>query len=436
MTDYDIIVIGSGPAGMMASIEASKETNNKKLKIALIERNASAGKKLLITGGGRCNITSNKDISDFYQHIVRNPKFLYSSFSSFDNRDLTFFFEKGNIVLKTEGNKIYPEKDDAGELLKYLLKEIKKNEIDLILNSYVSDIEILKKDNSETYALTVDRDNSKSRLTAKHLILATGGASYKATGSDGSMLSIVERMGIKIVPVIPTLVRLTSNQPAITESQGISLNDVKFSVYLKNKKIAELSDSIVFTHNGISGPGAINSSSFITDKPLSEIKVTIDFLPAISFDNFIEIIKSPDKQKLTTRISRYLPKELVKNILMYDVISRKSFEKYRNHDSFPEHEVMNMKKNQINDIAESFKNFELKLTGHGGLNEAIVTRGGIDIKEINPRTLNLKKHPGIFVAGEMIDVDAFTGGYNLQIAFSTGCLSGKSARDSLFIREI
>ncbi len=134
MTDYDIIVIGSGPAGMMASIEASKETNNKKLKIALIERNASAGKKLLITGGGRCNITSNKDISDFYQHIVRNPKFLYSSFSSFDNRDLTFFFEKGNIVLKTEGNKIYPEKDDAGELLKYLLKEIKKNEIDLILN--------------------------------------------------------------------------------------------------------------------------------------------------------------------------------------------------------------------------------------------------------------------------------------------------------------
>ena len=339
-------------------------------------------------------------------------------------------------MLKTEGNKIYPEKDDAGELLKYLLKEIKKNEIDLILNSYVSDIEILKKDNSETYALTVDRDNSKSRLTAKHLILATGGASYKATGSDGSMLSIVERMGIKIVPVIPTLVRLTSNQPAITESQGISLNDVKFSVYLKNKKIAELSDSIVFTHNGISGPGAINSSSFITDKPLSEIKVTIDFLPAISFDNFIEIIKSPDKQKLTTRISRYLPKELVKNILMYDVISRKSFEKYRNHDSFPEHEVMNMKKNQINDIAESFKNFELKLTGYGGLNEAIVTRGGIDIKEINPRTLNLKKHPGIFVAGEMIDVDAFTGGYNLQIAFSTGCLSGKSARDSLFIREI
>ncbi|WP_028829492.1 BaiN/RdsA family NAD(P)/FAD-dependent oxidoreductase [Proteocatella sphenisci] len=431
MIDYDIVVIGSGPAGIMAALEAAKMNKNNKLKVAIIERNSSIGKKFLITGGGRCNITSTKDISDFYNNITRNPKFLYSSFAAFNNQDLISFFNRGAIEFKIEGEKYYPKNDNSKELLDFLLNEINEAGIDLLLGVQLIKINPVQIDNKEMYELFLNENNSTLKLSTKKLILASGGASYKSTGSDGSVFEIIQELGINVVPLKPTLVRLMSNQSAITQSQGISLTDVKFTTFFNNKKISELNDGVVFTHNGISGPGAINSSSFITDKPLADIKVFIDFLPHLSREELMIIVKSNDKQKLITRISKFLPKEMVKNILHYEVLNKKSFEKFKESELFPDSEILNMKKNQINDIIDGFKNFELRLTGYGGLNESIVTRGGIDIKEINSKTLNLKKYPGIYAAGEMIDVDAFTGGYNLQIAFSTGHLCGKSARASL-----
>lgn len=411
MMIYDVLVIGAGPSGMMAAMEA--KTRKKELKIGILDSNSSKGKKLLITGGGRCNITNAQDIDMFFKYIVKNPKFLYSSFKTFTNLDLISFFEKNGLKLSYEGNKIYPLENNAVGVLDILEKQLRHLNVDSLLNNNICDIEV-KNDYIELTTL------ESKKFYTKKLIIATGGVSYKATGSDGKMFEILRKLGLDISPLLPTLVKLNSNQESITKSQGISLNKVKFIVNHKNKKIAEVEDAVVFTHNGISGPAAINSSAYITDKDICDISIFIDFIPELSENEFKDILKNRDKKNLDTKISKFLPKELVKNILQFEL----GFE-----NSVTENEIQNMKKNEIQKIINAFKYMHLKLTGYGGINESIVTRGGVSIKEINPKTLNLKKIPNIYVAGEMIDVDAFTGGFNLQIAFSTGYLAGKSASD-------
>lgn len=411
MMIYDVLVIGAGPSGMMAAMEA--KTRKKELKIGILDSNSSKGKKLLITGGGRCNITNAQDIDMFFKYIVKNPKFLYSSFKTFTNLDLISFFEKNGLKLSYEGNKIYPLENNAVGVLDILEKQLRHLNVDSLLNNNICDIEV-KSDYIELTTL------ESKKFYTKKLIIATGGVSYKATGSDGKMFEILRKLGLDISPLLPTLVKLNSNQESITKSQGISLNKVKFIVNHKNKKIAEVEDAVVFTHNGISGPAAINSSAYITDKDICDISIFIDFIPELSENEFKDILKNRDKKNLDTKIAKFLPKELVKNILQFEL----GFE-----NSVTENEIQNMKKNEMQNIINAFKYMNLKLTGYGGINESIVTRGGVSIKEINPKTLNLKKIPNIYVAGEMIDVDAFTGGFNLQIAFSTGYLAGKSASD-------
>ncbi|MGL5257170.1 MAG: NAD(P)/FAD-dependent oxidoreductase [Proteocatella sp.] len=413
---YDILVVGAGPSGMMAAIEA--KNNRPDLKIGIIDKNSSMGRKLLITGGGRCNITNNQDIDDFFKYVVRNPKFLYSAFSSFSNRDLIDFFEINGLKVKCEGNKIYPIGDDAKGVLGVLENKLRELAVEFIPNSTVAALKITESSAGELILINTEEGET---LSAKRIIIATGGASYKATGSDGEMFKLLEGMGIEIKTIMPTLVKLNSNQEFIIKSQGISLNNTKFTITSKNKKIAEVEGSLVFTHNGISGPSAINSSSYITDKSLSDIKVFIDFIPEITESAIKEAIREKDKKNLDTKLSKFLPKEFIKNVLSFEL---------KMEPSITENQIQNMKKEEIQKIVNAFKCAELKLTGYGGLNESIVTRGGIAIKEINPKMLNLKKFPNIYVSGEMIDVDAFTGGFNLQIAFSTGYLAGKNASDS------
>lgn len=416
MKNYDLLVIGSGPAGMMAAIEAKK--NNKNLNIAIADKNHEMGKKLLITGGGRCNITNAQDIEVFFKNVVRNPKFLYSAFNTFTNKDLMEYFENKGLKLKTEGNKIYPLEDDAKGVLKILINELKTLQIKEFLGFDISDI-MLKNDNNSEY-IGINAVNG-NKIYAKKLIIATGGVSYKNTGSDGKLFELLRKLEIDITPIIPTLVKLNSNQEWITKSQGISLSNTKFIVNYKNKKLTEIEGSIVFTHNGISGPAAINSSAYITDKEICDISIFIDLIPEISEQELKDIIKNKDKKNLDTKLSKLIPKELVKNVLLYELGIEKLV---------IENDIQNMKKNEIQNIVNAFKCVKLNLTGYGGINEAIVTRGGVSIKEINPKTLNLKKYPDIYIAGEMIDIDAFTGGFNLQIAFSTGYLAGKSASES------
>lgn len=416
MKNYDLLVIGAGPAGMMAAIEAKK--NNKNLNIAIADKNHEMGKKLLITGGGRCNITNAQDIEVFFKNVVRNPKFLYSAFNTFTNKDLMEYFENKGLKLKKEGNKIYPLEDDAKGVLKILINELKALQIKEFLGFDISDI-MLKNDNNSEY-IGINAVNG-NKIYAKKLIIATGGVSYKNTGSDGKLFELLRKLEIDITPIIPTLVKLNSNQEWITKSQGISLSNTKFIVNYKNKKLTEIEGSIVFTHNGISGPAAINSSAYITDKEICDISIFIDLIPEISEQELKDIIKNKDKKNLDTKLSKLIPKELVKNVLLYELGIEKLV---------IENDIQNMKKNEIQNIVNAFKCVKLNLTGYGGINEAIVTRGGVSIKEINPKTLNLKKYPDIYIAGEMIDIDAFTGGFNLQIAFSTGYLAGKSASES------
>lgn len=416
MKIYDILVIGAGPAGMMAAIEAKK--NNNALDVAIVEKNSEMGKKLLITGGGRCNITNAQEMESFFKNVVRNPKFLYSAFNNFTNKDLIEFFEARGLNLKIEGNKIYPFEDDAKGVLNILKSELNSLKIEQLLGFEVSDIELEKDTESEHIFI---KSTSGKEIYTKKLIIATGGVSYKNTGSDGSLFEILKKLEIDIKPVMPTLVKLNSNQEWITKSQGISLNNTKFTINYKDKKLSEVEGSIVFTHNGISGPAAINSSAYITDKEICDISILIDFIPEVSEQELNDIIKSRDKKNLDTKLSKLIPKELVKNVLLYELGIE---------NAVLETEIQNMKKIQIKNIIDAFKCIKLKLTGYGGINEAIVTRGGISIKEINPRNLSLKKYPNIYVAGEMIDVDAFTGGFNLQIAFSTGYLAGKSSGES------
>lgn len=416
MNTYDIVVIGAGPAGMMAAIEA--KINNKYLNIAIADKNNEMGKKLLITGGGRCNITNAQDIEVFFKNVVRNPKFLYSAFNNFTNKDLMDFFENKGLKLKKEGNKIYPLEDDAKGVLNILINELKKLQINEFLGFDVSNISINNDNHSEFICINSEKGN---KIYAKKLIIATGGASYKNTGSDGKLFELLRYLELDIKPIIPTLVKLNSNQEWITKSQGISLSNTKFTINYKNKKLAEVEGSIVFTHNGISGPAAINSSAYITDKEICDISIFIDLIPEISEQELKDTIKNKDKKNLDTKLSKLIPKELVKNMLLYELGIEKAV---------IENDIQNMKKNDIQNIVNVFKGIKLNLTGYGGINEAIVTRGGVSIKEINPKTLNLKKYPDIYVAGEMVDIDAFTGGFNLQIAFSTGYLAGKSASQS------
>lgn len=437
MEKYDIIVIGGGPAGMMAAIEAKKselessgdKQNYNNFKVAMIEKNPIMGKKLLITGGGRCNITNSQDMEVFYKNTVRNSKFLYSAFNNFTNEDLILFFESEGVKFKTEGKKIYPQNDNAQELVDVLVRKLKDSGVQMILNSSVTNIEPTSLADNEEFVLTLNESAVSNKIAAKNLIIATGGASYKSTGSDGSMLKILENLGISTKTLMPTLVKLNSNQEFITKSQGISLENIKITVNYKNKKIIDIYDSVVFTHNGISGPAAINSSAYITDRELSEVSIFIDLIPELTTEAFIKLIKENDKKRLDTKIAKLLPKELVKNIIETKIKTELGIIlDESNKEGILEKDIQNMNKTEMNVIVNSFKNLELKLTGYGGLNEAIVTRGGVDTKEINPKNLSLKKYPNIFLAGEMIDIDALTGGFNLQIAFSTGYLAGKAAK--------
>lgn len=396
---YDVVVIGGGPAGMMAAIGAAQKNK----KVCLLEKNSTLGKKLLITGGGRCNITSSLDIDDFYSHIPKNPKFLFSAFAVLDNLKLIEMFNSIGIETKVEGRKFYSKDDKATAVLSGLNNELIKRNVKIIYDFSVEDISVQDK--------SWKIQGQGQYIFGDKVIFATGGASYKATGSDGYIFELLKSKGIDIKPLLPTLVRLNSNQAEIVQSQGVSIGEGKITVYRKKKKIKEIFGGIVFAHNGLGGPLALNASSYVTDKKSEEVQLLLDVVPNISKEEILRIIKEKNNKSIINKLAQILPKDLIKNFI----------------GEFAEADINNLKAVTIEDIINRFKAFEIKLTGTGGLNESVVTRGGVSVKEVNPKTMELKKLPNVYVCGEMIDVDAETGGFNLQIAFSTGYLAGVSA---------
>ena len=394
-----VIVIGAGPAGIMAALSASK--NN---EVILIERNDEIGKKLKLTGGGRCNITNNRDIEEFFDKIVTNKKFLYSALYTFTNRDLLEYFSSKGLEYKVEyDQKVFTKSDKADEVIDIFKRDLMKNDVRIYYNTKVKDLII----NDDTIKGIVTEEGKE--ILADKVIITTGGKSHPTTGSDGSMFEILKNHGHTINNFYPALIPLVTKDGFVKNLQGVAMKEVVISTTIKKKKIQRQGD-MIFTHFGISGPGVLKFSSYI-NKLLKdgEVDIKIDFLPDISKEELSKIIRGSNKSILNN-LKEYLPQNFIKEIL--------------NILNLTEVKVAELKKEDELKLIEYIKEMKLTVEDTITIKAAMVTSRGVSVKEINSSTMECKKIKNLFFAGEVIDIDAETGGFNLQMAFSTGYLAG------------
>ena len=414
----DVIVIGGGPAGMMSAITAAKENNN----VIILEKMNSCGRKLLITGKGRCNITSSLSMDDFIKNTPGNGKFLYSCFQNFTNGDIIQMLKNNGVKTKEErGNRIFPVSDKSLDVLNAFEKEMEKNNVKVITKANVKKINI---ENKKVTGVTFEKDGLNKTFKADKVILATGGKSYSATGSTGDGYKLAEDLGHNIVRVRPSLVPLQTK--ICKQMQGLSLRNVKIKLIdsSKNKTIYEDFGELLFTHFGVSGPTILSSSAHLlryknVDELLNKgtIKLIIDLKPAL------------DEEKLNLRILRDFEKEKNKSFKnsLNDLLPKKMIDTVIELSEIDENKKVNeITKKERMKLIQLLKHFEITISGFRPIEEAIITSGGISTKEINPKTMESKIIQGLYFAGEIIDVDAYTGGFNLQIAYSTGYTAGKN----------
>lgn len=396
-------VIGGGPAGIMAAGTAGSRGKN----VVLIEKNERLGKKMFITGKGRCNITNSSSIDLFFDNIITNKNFLYSSLYSFTNDDIINLLESNGLKVKVErGNRIFPESDKSSDVIKAFTKYLEKNNVKYRLNSNVTDLYFDK----NKFVVKVDNE----LLMFDKLIITTGGKSYPATGSTGDGYKFAKKFGHTIVDLKPSLVPLEINAPWIKDLQGLSLKNVRLKTYNGNKLIHEEFGDMLFTHYGISGPIVLSTSNHL-HKNYRSLTLVIDFKPALDnekLDN--RILKDFDiyaNKQLKNALNDLLPQKLIPWVINYSNIDQ-------------DKKVNQITKEERSDLVDVIKNFKMKFKDFRPIEEAIITSGGISIKEVNSSTMESKLMPNLFFAGEILDVDALTGGYNLQIAYSTGYLAG------------
>ena len=411
-----VIVIGGGPAGIISAISSARNGDN----VILIEKNNSLGKKLLITGKGRCNITSSIDISDFIKNVPGNGKFLYSAFQNFTNIDIIKLIEENGIKVKEErGNRIFPVTDNAKDVLMCFEKELRKyKNIEIRLNTKVKEI---LEENKEVMGILLE---SGEKLLASKVIIATGGKSYPLTGSTGDGYKMASKLGHTVEKIRGSLVPLTADKILCQSMQGLSLRNVKIQIkdLEKNKKIYEDFGEMLFTHFGISGPTILSSSAHLLrykeiDRLLKEnkIKLIIDLKPALSEEELDKRIRRDFEEfinkEFKNSLEKLLPKKMIESVINLSGIN-------------PIKKANEITKEERKNLVNLIKNFEVSIDGFRPVEEAIVTAGGISVKEINPKTMESKLVKGLYFAGEVIDVDAYTGGFNLQIAYSTGYTAG------------
>lgn len=414
-----VIIIGGGPAGMLAAIKSAEDGNS----VIILEKNNSCGKKLLITGKGRCNITSGLEISEFINNIPGNGRFLYSAFDNFNNHDIIQLLKEEKLEVKEErGNRIFPVTDNSRDVLNALMNRIKKLNIEIRLNSQVNRIIT---ENGKAIGIIY---NNKEKLFADKVILATGGMSYPTTGSTGDGYRIANELGHTINDIRPSLVPLECYQKnECKKMQGLSLRNISIKIIdlEKNKIIYEDFGEMIFTHYGVSGPVIISSSAhLIRYKNIQsllqnkKIKLIIDLKPALTkekLDNRIlrDFAELKNKQ-FKNSLDKLLPQKMISIVLDRLKINETK-------------QVNEITKEERLKIVEILKKFELEISGFRPIDEAIVTAGGISTKEINPKTMESKIIENLYFAGEIIDVDAYTGGFNLQIAYSTGYTAGANS---------
>ena len=411
-----VVVIGGGPAGMMAAI-TSRENGN---EVTIIEKNKQLGKKLLITGKGRCNITSSLDMGEFIKNTPGNGMFLYSAFQKYTNQDIINFLDKQGLQVKEErGNRIFPITDKSLDVLKCFESKIK--ELDIKINFDEEAKELIINENKEIKAVRTN----KREIIADKVILATGGKSYPLTGSTGDGYKMVEELGHKITSIKPSLVPLEIyDKNLCTKLQGLSLKNVSIKLIdkQKNKEIYEDFGEMIFTHFGVSGPIILSSSAHLVrykniEKLMKEKKIIlkIDFKPALREEKLDERILRDfnefKNKQFKNALDKLLPQKLIPVIIEKSEIN-------------PNKKVNEITKKERANLLKQLKDFEVDVKEFRSIDEAIITSGGISIKEINPKTMESKKIKGLFFAGEIIDVDSYTGGFNLQIAYSTGYVAG------------
>lgn len=402
-----IVVIGAGPAGMMAAITAASLGK----KTALIEKNSTLGKKLLITGKGRCNITNNCDISEFIPNVPVNGNFLYSAFYSFTNVDLLNLLKKAGLETKVErGGRVFPVSDKAGDVLTALKRLMAHYKVK-VLNGEVKSI----KDAGEEKIVVL---NGNKMIRASSVIIATGGLSYPKTGSTGDGYKFAKNLGHSVTELKGSLVPLKITSPYIGKLMGLSLKNTAISVLRNSKEIYSDFGEMLFTHYGVSGPVILSASSHMRDFSKYNYELIIDLKPALDYDTLDKrILRDFEKEKnkiFANSLDDLLPKKMIPVIIEMSGIN-------------PKKKVNEITKEERKTLLSLLKEMRFKVDGLRPVADAIITSGGINVKEINPKTMESKICPGIFFAGEVIDVDAYTGGFNLQIAFSTGYLAGLNA---------
>lgn len=414
----NVVVVGGGPAGMIAGITSAEEGNN----VILVEKNSSLGNKLKITGKGRCNLTFDGDEEKFRNNIVNNSKFMYSSFSNFNNKDVVDFFNKLGVQTKVErGGRVFPVSDSAIDVVNALKNKLKKKNVKIKYNSRV--VEII----TEKEKISGVKLENGTEIACDKCIIATGGKSYSSTGSTGDGYILLEKLGHSIKEIKPGLVPLKSEDKICKELQGLSLRNVKVNLIDKtnNKILYSEFGEMMFSHFGVTGPVVLSASSKLnTVKNINEkiknkqIELVIDLKPALSFEVLDKRIQR-DFEKYTNKEFKNSLNDLLPQKLISPIINLSKIDK--------EKKVHQITREQRENLVNIVKNLKINISGFMPLDMAIVTSGGINTKEINPKTMESKILKGLYVVGELLDVDAYTGGYNLQIAFSTGVAAGKNS---------
>lgn len=399
-------IIGAGASGLMAAYSASENDN----EVFLFEKNEKIGKKLYITGKGRCNITNMKPIEELLDHVVTNKNFLYSAFYTFTNHDLVRFLESNGLKVKVErGERVFPESDKSSDVITTFGKALSKRKVKIYLNENV--LKISKTD--KRFLISTVNNN----YYVDKLIVATGGISYQTTGSTGDGYAFAQSFGHRITEIIPSLVPIIHNNPELETLQGVTLENIELKVKTQGKTYVEFGD-LMFTKNGITGPTVLRISSKINKLRSEDLRISIDLKPSLSFEKLdsriLRDFKSNQNKSVINAIEKISTKSLIPIILSRAEVSKDT-------------KVNQLKKEDRLNIVNSIKNFYLSFNSLDDINHAIITSGGISVKEINSSTMESKVVKNLYFAGEIIDVDALTGGYNLQIAFSTGYLAGVSA---------
>ena len=406
-----IVIIGGGAAGMKAAISAAYKYKDGGALITVVEKNSRPCRKVMITGKGRCNVTNNCDLDALIQNTPRNPRFLYSAFSAFLPQDTMTFFESVGVPLKTErGNRVFPVSDKAVDIVDALVNTAKAVGVKIINATATAVL-------TENGAVTGVKLSNGEVLPADSILVATGGVSYPVTGSTGDGYRIAKTLGHNVSEISGSLVPMECHEGFCTRLSGLTLKNVTLSLFEDGKKKAVFSEmgEMLFTHFGISGPLVLSASAYV--KSGKNYNVTIDLKPALTIEQLdnriLRDFSELQNKDFQNSLDALLPKSLIPMVVMLSGIEK-------------DKKVNQISREERLKLCEVIKKFPLKITALRPVEEAIITRGGISVKEINPATMESKLIKGLFFAGEVIDVDAFTGGFNLQIAFSTGYLAGQN----------